>query len=258
MKPAQIAIQFYTLRKQCATVEDFASTCRKVREIGYEAVQISGVDRQVIPEAQIAQICADHGLNICATHEDAKEILEAPLKVVERLLALGTKLTAYPYPSGIDFSSETAVAEFISKLNQSGQILAENGMVLAYHNHHHEFRQLGGRLILDRIYEDTEPTALQAELDTYWVQYGGGDSAASCRKLTGRLPMIHLKDFRINDESQIEFSEVGQGNLDMPAIIRAAEESGCRWFIVEQDTCPGDPFDSIRLSYDHLRGLAEF
>ena len=52
MKPSQIAIQFYTLRDYCKTVEDFTATCRKVRDIGYEAVQISGVDRNVVPEQQ--------------------------------------------------------------------------------------------------------------------------------------------------------------------------------------------------------------
>lgn len=257
MKPSQIAIQFYTLRDHCKTVEDFTATCRKVRDIGYEAVQISGVDRNVVPEQQIAQICADMGLTICATHENADEILNDPLTVVERLKTLGTHLTAYPFPAGVDFGSEDAVAELITKLNAAGQQLAAHGQVLTYHNHHHEFRKLNGRLILERIFDETDPKAVQGEPDTYWVQYGGGDPVAWCHKLKGRLPMIHLKDYRINAEAEIEFSEVGQGNLDIPAIIRAAEAAGCQWFIVEQDSCPGDPFASIRLSFDYLRSLAE-
>jgi hypothetical protein len=28
---------------------------------------------------------------------------------------------------------------------------------------------------------------------------------------------------------------------------------GCAWFIVEQDTCPGDPFDSLRQSFDYIK-----
>ena len=36
------------------------------------------------------------------------------------------------------------------------------------------------------------------------------------------------------------------------AICRAAETAGCRWFIVEQDTCPGDPIDSLRQSFAYL------
>ena len=38
-------------------------------------------------------------------------------------------------------------------------------------------------------------------------------------------------------------------------LLTAAEKAGTEWLIVEQDTCPGDPFDSIKLSYDYLAGL---
>jgi len=47
--------------------------------------------------------------------------------------------------------------------------------------------------------------------------------------------------------------EIGHGNLNWPAIISAAERSGCEWFIVEQDVCPGDPFDSIRESFRFIK-----
>ena len=47
--------------------------------------------------------------------------------------------------------------------------------------------------------------------------------------------------------------EIGYGNLDFKAIVAAAEASGCEWFIVEQDSCPGDPFDSAKLSFDYIK-----
>jgi sugar phosphate isomerase/epimerase len=47
-------------------------------------------------------------------------------------------------------------------------------------------------------------------------------------------------------------AEIGVGNLDWKAIIAAAEKSGCEWFIVEQDYCPGDPFDSLKTSFDYI------
>ncbi len=39
----------------------------------------------------------------------------------------------------------------------------------------------------------------------------------------------------------------------MPGIIATAERCGVRYFVVEQDTCPGNPFDSLRISGDYLR-----
>ncbi len=256
MKIDQIAIQFYTLRDHLRTPADFAASCRKVADIGYKAVQISGVNHAAVPPSEMARICGDHGLTICATHEGSNTILENPEAVIDVLQTLGTKITAYPFPAGIDFTSESSVAGLISGLRVSGEKLAAAGLTLAYHNHHQEFRKLNGRLILERIYDEISPSALAGEPDTYWVQFGGGDPAAWCRRLAGRLPIIHLKDYRVNDENGIEFCEVGRGNLDFPAILSAAEAGGCQWFVVEQDTCPGDPFDSIRISFDYLKGLA--
>jgi sugar phosphate isomerase/epimerase len=122
--------------------------------------------------------------------------------------------------------------------------------VLCYHNHHQEFRKFDGRTILERIFDGAPH--LQGEPDTYWVQYGGSDPVRWCERLAGRLPLIHLKDFVINQENQPVFCEVGSGNLDFPRIVQAAEKSGCQWFIVEQDTTPGDPVDSLAESFRYL------
>lgn len=257
MKVDQIAIQLYTLRDHIKSVPAFAETCRKIAGIGYRAVEVGGVDHAVVPAAGIRRICADHGLAICATHQAGEDILDQTAAVIDTAAAMGVDLVVYPYPGTIDFTCEAAVSDLISKLDAAGSVMAAAGMTLAYHNHQHEFRQLGGRLILERIYQEIPPARLAAEIDTYWVQYGGGDPVAWCRRLTGRLPIIHLKDYRVNDDNSVGFCEAGHGNLDMPAIIREAERAGCRWFCVEQDLCPGDPFESIRLSFEYLASRCE-
>ena len=63
---------------------------------------------------------------------------------------------------------------------------------------------------------------------------------------------MHLKDYAFTTSDKPTFAEIGAGNLDWKRIIAAAEKSGCRWFIVEQDTCPGDPFDSVAQSYRYI------
>jgi sugar phosphate isomerase/epimerase len=62
-----------------------------------------------------------------------------------------------------------------------------------------------------------------------------------------------MKDYVVTVENQPQWTEVGSGNLDWKRIIAAAEASGCEWYVVEQDTCPGDPFDSLRKSYGFIR-----
>jgi sugar phosphate isomerase/epimerase len=253
MNIGQVAIQLYTLRERMKSREDIESTLKRVKEIGYPAIQISGLNWDFISEAEMVALCDELGLTICATHESAGDVIDHPEKIVERLSALGCKYTAYPYPGGVDFGDEKAVADLIAGLNRAGKMLTEAGQVLTYHNHHIEFRKLNGRMLLERIYEETDPTFVQGEIDTYWVQYGGGDPAAWCRKLKNRLPLLHLKDYRINSENEIEFCEIGSGTLDFKQIISDAEASGCEWFIVEQDTCSGDEFDSIEQSFSYIK-----
>jgi sugar phosphate isomerase/epimerase len=71
--------------------------------------------------------------------------------------------------------------------------------------------------------------------------------------LEDRLPLIHLKDYAIDSDNKVTFAEIGYGNLNWMEIIAAADDSGCQWFIVEQDTCAGDPFDSLKMSFDYIR-----
>jgi sugar phosphate isomerase/epimerase len=249
----QCALQLYTLRERMKTRSDLEATLGRVRDIGYPAVQVSGLNWDLISDEDMAGLCRELGLTICATHESAESILKAPEDVVRRLRGLGCRYTAYPYPSGVDFGDEKQVRELVAGLERSGRVLAEAGLTLAYHNHHLEFRKLGGRTILERIYGETPPEILQGEIDTYWVQYGGGDPVSWCHRLKGRLPLLHLKDYGINNRNEIVFCEIGRGNLDFRAILDAADEAGCEWYIVEQDACPGDEFDSVAESLEYIR-----
>lgn len=252
MKMDQVAAQLYTLRDHLKTPDQVPETLKRVADIGFRAIQVSGIGATV-PDALIKEEAAANNLIICATHDNGQRILNEPEAIIARLNFLGCKHTAYPAPNGIDLSNEDSVRGLIEGLNRAGQLFAEAGLTLSYHNHHHEFRKLNGRLILERIYEETNPAYLKAELDTYWVQYGGGDPERWCRKMAGRMPLIHLKDYKINEKSEINFSEIGAGNLDFANIIKTAEAGGCEWFIIEQDSCPGDPFESLRQSYTYLK-----
>jgi sugar phosphate isomerase/epimerase len=91
-------------------------------------------------------------------------------------------------------------------------------------------------------------------LDTYWVQHGGGDPAAWILKLKGRMPVIHLKDMVIADKQQT-MAEVGEGNLNWPAILSACQEAGVEWYAVEQDICRRNPFESLAISYRNLKAM---
>ncbi|GHC07926.1 sugar phosphate isomerase/epimerase family protein [Cerasicoccus arenae] len=248
MKIHQVAAQLFTLREFTKTPEDIAQALKKVAEIGYQAVQVSGFGP--IENSEVVRLCAENGLTIAATHESGEVIRKEPAKAVQKLKELGCIYTAYPFPAGVDFESEQSVNELIADLENACKVFTEAGMVLTYHNHAVEFLRMGKTTILDKIYSEC---SIQAELDTYWVQAGGCNPEAWVRKLKGRSPLIHLKDFKMTGHHEHTFAEIGYGNLDFKGIIAAADEAGCQWFMVEQDVCPGDPFDSLKMSFDYIK-----
>lgn len=251
MKLKQVAAQLYTLRDYLKTPADIAASLKKVSDIGYQAVQLSGMGP--IDESELVRILDGEGLVCCATHEDAQTLLDDPKAIIDRLNKLNCIYTAYPYPGGVELNSLADVRSFAARLDASGKILAEADITLAYHNHHIEFRRFDGELMLDVIYSHTDPRYLQGEPDTYWIQYGGGDPAAWCSKLSGRLPLLHMKDYAVMPDLTVTYAEIGSGNLNWPEIVHAAQGSGCQWYIVEQDECRRDPFESLKISFDYIR-----
>jgi len=251
MNISQVAAQLYTVREHCKTPAEIASSLKKIRAIGYKAVQVNGTGP--IADRELMAMLRGQGLVCCALHELSETILTSPERVIERLGNLDCKVVAYPSPGGRKLDTPADLADLASHLNRAGEILYRAGMTLCYHNHHIEFRRVGGRTILEQIFDQTDPRYLHAELDTYWVQYGGSSPEAWCRRLAGRLPILHMKDYIITEKNQPTFAEIGSGNLDWNSIVDAAESSGCQWFCVEQDTCPGDPLDSLAISFQYIK-----
>lgn len=247
----QFAVILFTLRDHIKTRGDALASFDKVAQIGYKSVQVSGMDQTLFPEEELREVLLERGLSICATHEPAKTILEDTPRIIDRLSRLGVTYTAYPHPAGIDFNDPAAVKDFLEKLEKAAQKMAEAGQVLCYHNHAGEFFKPDGRTtIMDRIYSET---SLQAEIDIHWVQRGGENPLAWMEKMHGRLPLLHLKDYKVDATGTPQFAELGNGTLPLKAIVAAAEISGCRHYIVEQDICPGDPFDSIATSFAYIQ-----
>jgi len=255
MKVNQIAAQLYTVREFLKTPADIAVSLKKIRQIGYEAVQLSGMGP--IDEAELHRMLEGEGLICCATHEDGNQIINETGWVIERLQKLNCRYTAYPWPAGVDFSKLQNVVDLATKLDAAGKKMRKAGQVLTYHNHAMELIPVEGKTALEWIYEKSNKKNLQGEIDTFWIQNGGADPVAWCKRLKNRLPLLHLKDYTVAGNTPI-FAPVGQGNLNMPAIIKVAEKSGCEWFIVEQDDAYGrDPFGDLALSFSYLKGLAD-
>ena len=250
MQQNEIALTLYTVRNFCQTNKDLIETLKKIRKIGYEAIQISSIGP--INPQDLKKMCDDLGLTICATHEPNEEIINNTELVIDKLNTLNCSYTALPYPKKKNFLDLNVLDKFIEDINIVGSIFNKSDKVLCYHNHALEFQKVNNEIILDRIYNKTDSRLIQAEPDIYWIQKGGQDPITWCKKLKNRLPLIHLKDFIMLNEHDSYYAEIGNGNLDIKNIIKEAKLSGCKWYIVEQDECQDDPFISIEVSFNNL------
>jgi sugar phosphate isomerase/epimerase len=243
-----VALQLYSVRDHAAA--DYLGTLRKVAQIGYAGVELAGTP---IPISEIKKVCADLGLAIPSAHFGYDALVSETTATIEAAMEMGV---SYVTCSGLFNElreTEAGCRKGGGALSKAGEELAKHGIELCYHNHSFEFQKLDGKTVYDILFESSDPRYLKAQLDTYWVLHGGEDPVALIRRLSGRCPLLHIKDMA--DDAERSFAEIGEGILDFGAIFSAAQDAGVQWYIVEQDTCKRDPFESVKISLDNLNKM---
>lgn len=252
MSHAKLTAQLYTIRDYTRTLEDFDASMQKVADIGYTAVQVSGIGP--IPHKEVKSITDKYGLTICITHvgfDYLQNDLDAAIAQHKLWdcpnVAIGSLPNTYR-------GSEAGFKQFAKDATAVGKKLADAGLTFSYHNHSFEFVRFGKRTALEIIYAESDPRYLMAEIDTYWIQHGGGDVREWILKMKNRMPVIHFKDMVMLDGQQT-MAEIGEGNLNWSGILEACETVGVEWYAIEQDVCQRNPFESLKISYDNLKAM---
>lgn len=244
-----IGAQLYTVREFTKDLDGFSETLKKVSDIGYRYVQVSGTC--AFDGEWLAGELRKNGLKCAVTHTPAGEILEEPEKTAEKHKEFGCEYIGLGW-NAFDLSAGDTPAEFIKKYLPAAEKISRAGCKFMYHNHDQEFKKVDGRLIIDILSEAFSEDIMGFIVDTFWVQAAGGDPAQWVKKLSGRVPCVHLKDFSYGRK----FAALGEGNMNFPAIFKAAEEAGTEYMLVEQDDCYGeDPFECLRRSYEYLKAM---
>ena len=262
---AKIGVQAMMLKDSFAEVGAF-ETLRKVSDLGYNAVEISQVpmDEKNVSELERAQ--TELGMDIASLSvmmekpvgrpgESLKDDFEKIVNDAKRLDSKLLRIGMLPFGA---MTSIDAVIEFAKETNGYAERLQEHGISLYYHNHHIEFAKFDGKYMLDIINENSP--AMGLEIDVHWVQRGGLDPVRTLEKYAGNTAMVHLKDYRIGMlpesalgyletgdfvnfmtefKNVVQFAEVGEGNLDFPSIVPAAQAAGAQYLLVEQDELYG-------------------
>ncbi len=244
----EIGAQFYTLHEQCKTLEGLENALKRVAEIGYKNVQISGTCPY--EPAWLNEKLKENGLKCVLTHIAADKLKENPEAVVADHNVFGCDYIGLGYYAFHKGDPKEAYETFKSEFMPVADRIKAAGKYFMYHNHDGEFIKYDGKIILKRIAEDFSADKLGVIVDTFWVQAGGGDPAAWIEDLKGRVPCIHLKDYSYGKKMAV----VGEGNINFDRVFKSAEAAGTKYMLVEQDDCNGeDPFDCLKRSFNYLK-----
>ena len=256
---------------------------REVRELDIDAVEVSQVEMTDELIDDLVRGRADFGVetaamsasiapggNGFALETEFDRAVEACRKTGSRFLRIGMM----PFTA---MTSKAATEEWAASVEPYAARLAEQGITLCYHNHHVDLIQFEGERIFD-IVRRVAPSLL-FEVDLHWVQRGGMAPLDMLEAYAGACKLIHVKDFRVAPMpadaverfeakeldmkdfygiflSLAQFAEVGQGNMNWPALLPAAQKAGAEYFLIEQDDTYGrDPIDSIRESREYLKSI---
>lgn len=248
-----IGAQYFTIRDHIQSIEEFEESCKKIAEIGYKIVQISGTP---LAASQMRPILDEYGLKTVTTHRSFNDFLTKLDDVIDYNRTLGSDLCGVGMMPLEYAASLEGVKKFIAEANKICAVLKGEGLYFGYHNHAFEFTRVGERTVYDYLIEETDPETFNFIADTYWFQTGGKNPPEELARLGKRAMAVHFKDLTASAEEKKWgmpiMAEVGSGNLDWDKIISACEKAGTRWALVEQDICVGSPFDALKKSYDYL------
>ena len=245
--------QLFSVNNKCQSAEEIHATFKKMKEIGYESVQLSGFPY----EAESTRAAADEvGIHIGLSHTPIPDIINNTDEVIRKHLITGADTVGVGFPAGYLEDGKIKYKELVDDLSPAVKKIQEAGLNFAYHNHHYEFVDLGGFNMMDYLYENTNWNFI---LDTGWVNYTGTDVIETIRKYKDRLKYVHLKDFRLpNEGPETDWGIVAlyDGGIDWDAIIRELISVGTvEIAYVEQDTASKmpDPYGEMEKSFNALK-----
>ena len=270
-----IGLQLYTVRVQLA--KDFKGTLAQVAAVGYQEVEITPFYHQ--KPAELKQTIEAAGLKAPSGHCGAEQLTGDVGAVIASFREAGLQYMVCSFPASRPGKAQPTFAvggtphepsfdtddyKWLANLfNQTGAKCQQAGIQFAYHAHNLDFKVFDDQPALDQLMHDTDPKAVQLELDCYWAARAGKDPVDYMKRYAGRIPLLHIKDMEpglkpttnVIEGGDHDFIEVGRGTIDWKRIFAAAPQAGVKHYFVEQDTCDGPPIESARISYEYLKNL---
>jgi sugar phosphate isomerase/epimerase len=240
--------------------KDTAGTLDKIKALGLTNIEFSDLFGNT-PEA-LRKMLDDRGM-VCTSYGTSFDILtkkpDEAAAIAKTLGAKYVRVAWIPHKDPVD-------AEFIKKLandfNTIGKALKEQDLTFCYHNHGYEFVKTADGTLFDDLVKATDPALVSYEIDILWTFYPGIDPTVLIEKHGSRFKLMHLKDLKkgvTGDHSgKTDVKNdvaLGTGQLDIPAILKAAKKAGLDHYYIEDESPV--PWEQVPVSLEYLKGLTE-
>jgi sugar phosphate isomerase/epimerase len=250
----KLSFNSYTLKDNLRSPEAIRKTLREASEIGYKSVELDlGALLMQLDRAELKAFLEEIGMRPVSAHIEFERLENDLEGTIDDCRFLGLQYVVVPNLPRDRFCKDAAGYRRGTKMLSSfAEEFKKNGMKFAYHNHGREFEKFDGKVAMDIIFEESE---LLSEIDVYWVQFSGGDPMYWIRKLSNRVPLVHVKDLGMLEGKQLSM-EVGEGNMNWKDLLAACKDAKVEWYVVEQeDFALRSPLEGIKISRDNLKKM---
>jgi sugar phosphate isomerase/epimerase len=274
------AVQQFMLGTVMNNEKQTRETLRAMKEAGYDGIELCGF--MIHPMGMMVRLLTqaagmpvgkggnldwhslmnESGLQVVSLHLDLGTLERDVQAAAGEAKAFGTNYIVITGMYRFDYGSEAVVRELAERLNKVGKALKEQGIELLYHNHNCELRKVNTKqTAYDILLEETDPSYVNFEFDSYWFAEGGADPLYWMRKLGSRMKLWHINDrgSRVSGVSmtpilKTDSMELGTGNMPLDALMAQAKEAGCEAVILEshRNWIEKSPVKSFQLSAKYL------
>jgi Sugar phosphate isomerases/epimerases len=274
------AIQQFQLRPVIGTEKKARQTLQAVKNAGFEGIELNGFMIRKMPlivpiitwmagmpvgtsgKLNWKELVNNFDLKVVSIHEDLGTILKNRQMVIDEAKSYGTSYIVITGMFRYDYSKEQEVVALADKLNKAGKILADANVQLLYHNHNCEFQRVeSGKTAFDILLNETDAHYVNFEFDSYWAIDAGCDAVQIMNKLGNRMKLWHVNDRGIKTKGKKgsilkpNGTELGNGNINLPALIQTAKNNGVEAIILEthKNWVDNSPVKSFQQSAEFLK-----
>jgi sugar phosphate isomerase/epimerase len=235
-----VGLQLYSLREQFA--EDVPSTLDKVRSFGIEYVELAGTYK--LPPEKFKALLDAKGLKPISGHFPYEKYRDQVEEVAREAKTLGLQYVGCAWITHKSPFDEKTAREAAAVFNRAGEALAKHGLKFFYHAHGYEFHPHGNGTLFDLMMAETKPEFVRYQMDVFWVVHPGQDPVKLLEKYGNRFELMHVKDMKKGTQTGLLTGQsdvkndvtVGTGMMDWPAILKASQKAGVKWYFIEDES----------------------